>query len=97
MVVRGFRRGHRRVAEAVNRVKVEVAQQDRDGAMGQATANRRTSPWPSMSLRPYTVGRRPSSKQRIQVAAAEAGAVDVENKANAEIAESNAKLAEIRA
>ncbi|VAX39064.1 Inner membrane protein YqiK [hydrothermal vent metagenome] len=41
--------------------------------------------------------KRAEQEQRIQVAAAEALAVDGENTSNAEIAESNAKLAEIRA
>lgn len=134
--------GKRAAAEAINRAKVEVAQQDRDGAMGEATANREKDVTVADEAAQAATGRKLAEQkqrvdvaaleatsikgevesqrdfeiataqrlaetvaaakdaeqaQRVQVAAAESNAVEGENKANAEIAESNAKLAEIRA
>ncbi len=134
--------GQRAAAEAINRAKVEVAEQERDGAMGEATANREKDVTVADEAAQAATGRKRAEqkqrvevaaleaasiqgeveakrdfeiataqreaetvaaakeaeqKQRIQVAAAEATAVDGENTSNAEIAESNARLAEIRA
>ncbi|UCD76567.1 MAG: hypothetical protein JSV91_06505 [Phycisphaerales bacterium] len=134
--------GQRAAAEAINRAKVEVAQQERDGATGQATADRekvigvanesataaegkkeaerkqrvavaaleanavtgevqskRDLEIATAEREAETVSgqKRAEQEQRIQVADAEARSVEGENKSRAEIAEYNAKLAEIRA
>ncbi len=134
--------GKRAAAEAINRAKVEVAQQDRDGAMGQAAADREKDVGVADEVAQATTGRKRAEQQqrvevaaleaqsikgeveskrdleiataqreaetvvaakqaeqqrRIEVSRAEATAVEGENAANAEIAASNAKLAEVRA
>ncbi len=156
--------GKRAAAEAINRAKVEVAQQERDGATGQkdaerdqrvqvaqleavaiqgevksrrdyevATAEREAETIAAKkkaeqeqriqvavaesnavqgevtSKRDFEVAtaerhaetvaakKRAEQEQRIQVAAAESQAVQGENQSQAEIADSNAKLAEVRA
>ena len=134
--------GQRAAAEAINRARVEVAEQDRNGATGTAAADRERSVGVAKeeataatgekeaeqrrriavaaleadsitgeveSKRDYEIAtaqrvaetvaatKEAEQQQRIQVASAEAAAVDGENKSNAEIAESNARLAEVRA
>jgi flotillin len=90
--------GKRAAAEAINRAKVEVAIQDRDGAVGQALAQREMQVTVADREAETVAGRkRAEQQQRIQVADAESLAVDGENTAQATIADSNAKLAEIRA
>jgi flotillin len=134
--------GQRAAAEAINRAKVEVAQQDRDGATGQATADRqkvvgvanesataaegrkeaerkqrvaiaaleaaavtgeveskrdREIATAQRTAQTVAAEKRAEQEQRIEVADAEAIAVDGENKAKAQIADANARLAEIQA
>ncbi|MDT8368676.1 MAG: SPFH domain-containing protein [Longimicrobiales bacterium] len=134
--------GKRAAAEAINRAKVEVAQQERDGAMGEALANRERDVGVAQEAAEAAAGRKQAEQRqrvevarleaesvtgevqakrdleiataqreaetvaaekeaerqrRIEVAHAEAEAVEGENASNAEIANSNAKLAEIRA
>ena len=134
--------GKRAAAEAVNRAKVDVAQQERDGATGEAMAVREQVVQVANenaqseegkkaaerqqrvavakleaeairgeveSKRDYEIAtaernaetiaakKRAEQEQRVQVAAAEALAVDGENTSSAQVAESNANLAEIRA
>jgi flotillin len=134
--------GKRAAAEAINRARVEVAQQERDGASGQALADRERTVSVAReeatavtgekeaeqtrrvsvakleaesitgeveSKRDYEIAaaqreaetvaatKEAEQQRRIQVAQAESTAVEGENKANAEIADSNARLAEIRA
>ena len=134
--------GQRAAAEAINRAKVEVAQQEREGSIGEAQAvrerNVRVAQERALSeqgqkeaerqkrvaiagyeaqaitgeveskrdleiataervAETVAASKRAEQTQRIQVAEAEASAVDGENTSNANIAESNAKLAEIRA
>ena len=134
--------GQRAAAEAINRAKVEVAVQERDGATGQATADRekvigvanesataaegkkeaerkqrvaiaaleakaiegevqskRDFEIATAERRAETVAatKRAEQQQRIQVAEAEARSVEGENSSQAEIADYNAKLAEIQA
>ena len=134
--------GQRAAAEAINRAKVEVSQQERDGSVGEAQAvrerNVRVAQEKALSdqgqkeaeqqkriaiaayeaqavtgevtskrdleiataerdAETIAARKRAEQTQRIQVASAEALAVDGENTSNAEIAESNAKLAEIAA
>lgn len=134
--------GQRAAAEAINKAKVEVAQANRDGATGEAVAQREQTVSVAKEVASATEGekaaeqtqrvavadlearaiqgeveskrdqdiaiaernaetaaaaKRAEQSQRVQVAEAEARAVDGENTSRAEIAESNAKLAEIRA
>ncbi|MCA9305374.1 MAG: SPFH domain-containing protein [Phycisphaerales bacterium] len=81
--------GKRAAAEAVNRAKVEVAQQERDGATGEATAIRERDVSVANELASSQEGKKlAEQKQRIAVAALEAQAVtgEVESKRNLEIA-----------
>ena len=134
--------GKRAAAEAVNRAKVDVAQQERDGATGEAVAMREQTVSVAAETASATEGeklaeqrkrvavaaleaqavegevvsqrdmeitraereaetiaatKRAEQEQRVEVAQAEAGAVEGENTQSAKVAESNAKLAEIRA
>jgi flotillin len=134
--------GKRAAAEAINRAKVEVAQQERDGATGQAIADRERNIGVAKEAATSAAGqkeaeqqqriavaafeadaiageveakrnyeiataerdaetvaarKRAEQEQRIQVASAESLAVQGENESRAEIADSNARLAEIRA
>jgi flotillin len=81
--------GQRAAAEAINRAKVDVAQQERDGATGQATADREKVVGVSNEQATATEGRKAAErKQRVAVAALEAQAVkgEVESKRDLEIA-----------
>ncbi len=134
--------GQRAAAEAINRAKVEVSQQEREGAIGEAKAVRernvrvaeeralsdqgqkQAEQQKRVAIAAYeaqaitgeveskrnleiataereaeTVAARKKAEQeqRIRVAEAEARAVEGENTSSAQVAESNAKLAEIRA
>lgn len=134
--------GQRAAAEAINRAKVDVAEQEREGAVGEAQAirerNVRVAQERSLAdqgqkeaerekrvavanyeaeavageaesqrnqeiaiaergAETIAASKRAEQSQRIQVADAEAHAVEGENTSNAEIAESNARLAEVRA
>jgi len=134
--------GKRAAAEAINRAKVEVAEQDRDGASGEAAANRERTVKVASEAAAAAEGekeaeqrqriavaaleaqavtgeveskrnleiataervaetvaatKRAEQRQRIEVAEAEARSVEGENASQAEIANANAKLAEIRA
>ncbi|MDX2147111.1 MAG: SPFH domain-containing protein [Planctomycetota bacterium] len=134
--------GKRAAAEAINRAKVEVAQQERDGATGEAialrertigVANEQAMAVQGQKLaeqgqrvkvsaleaeavkgevqakrdREIAIAQRDAEtaaakkqaeqEQRVQVAEAESRAVQGENASRAQMAESNAKLAEIQA
>ncbi len=134
--------GKRAAAEAINRAKVEVAQQERNGASGEALANRERDVSVASERSAATSGTKEAEQrqrvavaayeadavtgevqakrdaeiataqreaetvaatkeaertQRVQVAAAESLAVQGENESRAEMANSNAKLAEVRA
>ena len=134
--------GQRAAAEAINRAKVEVAEQEREGAVGEAMAvrerNVRVSEERSLAEQGQkaaeqqqrvqvakleaeavtgeveskrdreiataereaeTIAARKSAEQeqRVKVATAEATAVEGENTNSARVAESDAKLAEVRA
>jgi flotillin len=81
--------GKRAAAEAINRAKVEVAQQDRDGATGEAIANRERSVSVADEQATAAEGEKAAEqKQRIAVARLEAEAVtgEVESKRDLEIA-----------
>lgn len=134
--------GQRAAAEAINQAKVEVAQADRDGATGEAVANRERTVSVAKETAAATEGQKEAERkqrvavaefeaqaitgeaeskrdqdiavaersaetaaaskraeqtQRVQVADAEARSVEGENTSRAQIAEYNAKLAEVRA
>ncbi len=134
--------GKRAAAEAINRAKVEVAQQERDGAIGEAAAVRERTVQVANEAASAAQGqknaeqtkrvavaafeaqaitgevqakrdmevaaaqreaetvaakKKAEQEQRIRVSEAEASATTGENAAAATIAESNAKLAEVRA
>jgi flotillin len=90
--------GKRAAAEAVNIAKVDVAEQERDGAMGEAAAHRQRNIAVAGEKAGTVQGEKDAEqKQRVAVAAFEATAIDGENEAAAAVAESNARLAEIEA
>jgi flotillin len=81
--------GKRAAAEAINRAKVEVAQQDRDGATGQAIADREKNIGVAREAATSVSGQKEAEqKQRVEVAAFEASAIkgEVESKRDYEIA-----------
>jgi flotillin len=80
--------GKRAAAEAVNRAKVEVAQQEREGATGEAMAVRERTVKVASELAQGVEGQKlAEQKQRIAVAAMEAEAVkgEVQSKRDREI------------
>jgi len=134
--------GKRAAAEAINRARVDVAEQDRDGATGEAMANRARSinvaneestaatgekdaeqkqrvsvaaleasaikgeveakrdleiATAEREAETVAAKKRAEQERRIQVASAESHAVQGENESRAEVADSNAKLAEVQA
>lgn len=134
--------GKRAAAEAINRAKVDVAEQVREGDVGEAVAQRERNVRVAQEEASSNEGRKQAEQkqrvaiaafeaqavqgeatstrdkeitvaereaetaaarkraeqtQRIEVADADARAIEGENTSRAEIAESNAKLAEIRA
>ncbi|MDZ4754270.1 MAG: SPFH domain-containing protein [Phycisphaerae bacterium] len=71
--------GKRAAAEAINRAKVEVAQQERDGAMGEALATREREVSVSKTKAESEQGKKEAeSSQRSAVAALEATAIAAE-------------------
>lgn len=81
--------GKRAAAEAINRAKVEVAQQERDGASGEATAVReRTVSVASEQAQGVEGQKRAEQSLRIAVAALEAEAIkgEVESKRERDVA-----------
>lgn len=86
--------GKKAASEALNTAKVDVAVQDKIGAIGEAEANREKEIRVAENLAEAEKGRKKAmSEQRIYVQAREAEAVDGENTAQADIAKSNAELA----
>lgn len=81
--------GKRAAAEAINRAKVEVAVQERDGAMGEAVAVREKDVGVARELAEAATGRKQAEqKQRVEVAKLEAASIkgEVESKRDFEIA-----------
>ncbi|MBL1217728.1 MAG: flotillin family protein [Planctomycetes bacterium] len=81
--------GQRAAAEAINRAKVEVAEQDRDGATGQAVAVREQTVNVARERATAVEGEKKAERgQRVTVASLEAEAVtgEVESKRDREIA-----------
>jgi flotillin len=86
--------GKKAAAEAINRARVDVAEQDKSGAIGQAEANREKEIRVAENVAESEKGRkRAQADQRIYVHAQEAEAVAGENQAKANIAGTNAELA----
>ena len=81
--------GQRAAAEAIQTAKVDVAQQERDGATGEAKANREKIVGVSNEAATATEGKKEAErKQRVAVAALEATAItgEVESRRDLEIA-----------
>ena len=86
--------GKKMAAEAINKAKVEVAQQEKLGAVGEAEANREKEVQVAEQTAQTEIGRTNAEKeQRIKTASLEAEAVEGENIAKANIADYNATLA----
>lgn len=86
--------GKKAAAEAINKAKVEVAQQEKLGAVGEATANKDKEVQVAEQTAQAFIGRTNAEKeQRIKTADLEAQAVEGENIAKANIADYNATLA----
>lgn len=86
--------GKKAAAEAINKAKVDVAEAEKLGAIGEAENNRDQA----VSVRENSAEAEKGKKtaeagQRVYVAQREAEAVDGENASKAQIAESNSKLA----
>jgi len=85
--------GRKAAAEAINKAKVEVAQQEKLGAVGEAEANKEKEVQVAQQSAQTQIGRTNAEKeQRIKTADLEAQAVEGENIAKANIAEYNATL-----
>jgi len=86
--------GKKAASEAINKAKVDVAEQEKFGAIGQAEANRVKEIRVAENAAEAEKGRKKAiSEQRIYVQDREAEAVRGENEAKAVIATSNATLA----
>lgn len=85
--------GKKAAAEAINRAKVDVAEQEKIGAIGEAQAVREREVKVAEEMAQAEIGRKTAdANQRIKVQEREASAVQGENTANANIAEYNAQL-----
>ncbi len=86
--------GRKAAAEAINKAKVDVAEQDKLGAIGQAEAVREQTIRVAQNMAQSEKGKKQAeADQRIYVQGQEAQAVAGENTAKADIADSNAQLA----
>jgi flotillin len=85
--------GKKAAAEAINQAKVDVAEQDKHGSIGQANAMREQEIKVAEAMAEAEIGRKVAeTNQRKKVQEQEAEAVQGENTANANIAEYNAEL-----
>ncbi len=86
--------GKKAAAEAINKAKIEVAQQEKLGAIGEAEANKEKEVQVANQSAQTTIGQVNADKEkRIKTATLEAQAVEGENISKANIAEYNATLA----
>lgn len=86
--------GKKAASEAINKAKVDVAEQEKLGAIGEAEANREMEVRVAEAKAEAEKGRKKAqANQRIYVQDQEAQAVEGENTANALIADYNAELA----
>ncbi len=87
--------GRKSVAEAVNKARVDVAEQEKLGAIGEAVANREKTIRVAENVAEAEKGsKKAEANQRIFVQGQEAEAILGENESKAEMAASNATLAE---
>jgi flotillin len=85
--------GKKAASEAVNKAKVDVAEQEKLGAIGEAEANREKQIRVAEAMAKAEIGRKTAeADQRKEVQKQEADAVQGENVANANIADYNAEL-----
>jgi len=86
--------GKKAASEAINQAKVDVAEQDKLGAIGQAEATKVMDVRVAENVAESEKGqKRAEASRRIVVHQQEAEAVEGENKAQADIADANAALA----
>ena len=86
--------GKKAAAEAINKAKVDVAKEQKVGAIGEAENNRDMVVSVRQNAAEAEMGKKKAEAgQRVFVAEQEAAAVDGENASKAQIAESNSKLA----
>jgi len=86
--------GKKASSEAINRARVDVAEEEKRGAIGEAHANREKTISVAENLAEADKGQKKAdAERRIYVHSQEAEAVRGENEANATIALSNAELA----
>ncbi len=90
--------GRKAASEAINTAKVEVAEADKQGSIGEATANRDMQVQVAEQQAISIQGQKTAEmNQRVKVASLEAEAVEGENQAQANIADYQATLAERQA
>ena len=90
--------GQKAALEAINKAKVEVAEANRSGSIGEASAQREMAVEVANQNAQSAMGQKSAEQsQRIEVAKLEAGAVGGENESKAEIAAYEATLAERQA
>ena len=86
--------GRKAAAEAINKAKVDVADQDKTGAIGEANAVREKTIRVAENMAEAEKGRKKAeADRRVYVQGQEAAAVTGENTAQADIANSNSALA----
>lgn len=89
--------GKRAAAEAINKAKVEVAQQEKYGAIGEAEASKEKEIQVAQQVAQSEIGKTEALKnKRIQISNFESEAVKGENTSKAEIATYEADLSEKR-
>ena len=85
--------GKKAAAEAINRAKIDVAEQTKLGAIGEANSVRQQEIEVAQAMAEAEIGRKVAdANQRQRVQEQEAAAVQGENTANANIAQYNAEL-----
>jgi flotillin len=85
--------GKKAASEAINQAKIDVAEQTRYGAIGEANAVREQEIKVAQAMAEAEIGRKTAdANQRMRVQEQEATAVQGENTANANIARYNAEL-----
>lgn len=86
--------GKKAAAEAINRAKVDVAEQEKVGSIGEAEANREKTVRVAENVAGAVKGEKQAeADRRVYVQGQEATAIEGENKAKADIADYNAVLA----
>jgi len=85
--------GKKAASEAINKAKIDVAEQEKLGAIGEAEANRERQIRVAEAMAKAEIGRKTAeADQRKEVQKQEADAVQGENVANANIADYNSEL-----